>query len=319
MSKRILVIGEMCADLIVTGMERMPVLGEETMAEDFSIQVGGSSLITACGLAKLGIDTAFYGNLGTDSFGQNIRKQLEERGLDISRVRDCSPVRTGLSIALNVAGDRGFATYAGSITAGRYEHLPPDLFEGFDHLHMGSFFFLEEMKPARIVQDAKKAGLTVSLDTGFDPSESWGSGIREVLPEIDFFLVNEVEAPAIAGTSDIPSAVKVLSGLTPGLAVKLGSAGAVFAKDGRIWRADPAPDDGVVDTTGAGDSFNAGFLAGWALGSDCSDCLRLANACGACAVQVQGGIPGQPDLAQAEKIGANVNVQEQKLENWTGQ
>jgi ribokinase len=145
---------------------------------------------------------------------------------------------------------------------------------------------------------ARAQGLTVSLDTGWDPGEKWNGGLKETLVQTDVFLPNAEEAPAITSKANVKDALAALVEQVPVVAVKLGAAGAVARRGKEVVRAAPPPVQ-VVDTTGAGDSFDAGFVCGYLKGWSLERTLRLACACGSLATRQPGGTNGQPTLAEA--------------------
>jgi sugar/nucleoside kinase (ribokinase family) len=142
-------------------------------------------------------------------------------------------------------------------------------------------------------------GLTTSLDPGFDPTEEWGDELPDVLKHVDVFLPNEVELAAITGESDVVEALKSLGNGRTLTVAKLGSEGAMTYSNGSAV-AHPAYRVQPVDTTGAGDSFNAGFLHSWLQREPLERALALGAACGALSTLSPGGSAGQPTLEQAE-------------------
>jgi sugar/nucleoside kinase (ribokinase family) len=174
---------------------------------------------------------------------------------------------------------------------------------GLGHLHVSSFFFQEGLRPGvpELFARARRLGLTTSLDTGFDPSERWDGGLRKALAETDLFFPNEVELEALTGCKDPRSGLRALGGGRALVVAKLGERGAMTLDGGSVLEV-PAYRVEPVDTTGAGDSFNAGFLHLWLQGAALADCLRLGAACGALSTRALGGTAAQPTLAEAEAL-----------------
>src|SRR5262249_10322521 len=152
-------------------------------------------------------------------------------------------------------------TYPGSIAALRFAEIDQALLARARHLHLGSFFLLDRLRPdiPALFDAARGLGHSISLDTNYDPAEHWDGGLDEALRRCDIFLPNQAELCAIAGTPDIEAALEQMAGRVPCVAVKLGAQGALARHGAELARALPPP-LAAVDTTGAGDSFDAGFI-----------------------------------------------------------
>ena len=297
----LVVVGEINPDLILRG-EVTPAFGQvEQIVEDAALTIGSSSAIFACGAARLGLRVAFAGKVGDDVFGQFMLQQLADRGVDVAGVVVDPAIRTGLSVILSRGVDRAILTYSGSIAALRYDEIDLRLLDQARHLHLGAYFMLDALRPdvPRLFAEARARGLTISLDTNYDPSERWGDGLHEALGSVDLFLPNETELCAIAGTEGVAGALHKIGQRIPMLGVKLGGKGGAAYLNGQTIYAGALPVD-VVDTTGAGDSFDAGFVYGYLHGWDLARTLRLACACGSLSTRAAGGTAAQPTLAEAE-------------------
>ncbi len=302
----VLVVGELNVDLILTG-DVTPGFGQaEKVVDDATLTLGSSSAIFACGAARLGLTVAFIGKVGDDDFGRIVQRTLKERGIDTSGVVVDPIVKTGLSIILSRPDDRAILTHLGSIAALRYDEIDQSLLSRARHLHLGSYFLLDALRPdvARLFAEAQHQEATTSLDTNYDPAEQWDSGLADVLARTDVFLPNKTELRAISGVADVAAALETMTRRGPTVAVKLGPAGGQarqggLAKQGEaVVRAASIPVE-VVDTTGAGDSFDAGFVYGCLAGWGLERSLRLACACGALSTRAAGGTAAQPTLEEA--------------------
>lgn len=296
----VVVVGELNADLILTG-EVTPQFGQaEKLVDDATLTLGSSSAIFACGVARLGLRVAFIGKIGDDEFGRFVKSYLENRGVDTSGVVVDEQIKTGLSVILSRGNDRAILTYSGSIAALRYEEISQALLAQARHLHLGSYFMLDTMQPdiPRLFDQAHAYGLSVSLDTNYDPTEMWNSGLAEALARTDIFMPNAAELLAITRSADIDTALEVISKQIPLVAVKLGPAGAVTRRGTETVRA-KSLSVAVVDTTGAGDSFDAGFVYGYLANWELPQALRLGCICGALSTRAAGGTAAQPTLAEA--------------------
>lgn len=295
----VLVVGELNPDLILCG-DVTPAFGQvEKLIADATLTIGSSSAICACGLARLGLKVAFIGKVGEDEFGRFMLRELAARGIDIVGVVMDPSVKTGLSVILSRGNDRAILTYGGSIGALRYDEINPAYLARARHLHLGSYFMQTALQPQvpRLFEQAARQGASVSIDTNFDPSEAWDSGLREALRGAAIFLPNETELLAITRQANVELALASITE-DQSVAVKLGARGATARIRGKHYRASGVPVE-VVDTTGAGDSFDAGFLYGWLSDLSPEQTLRLACVCGSLSARAAGGTAAQPTLEEA--------------------
>jgi len=302
--KRVLVVGEINVDLVCQGYHAFPQPGREVLVDDFQMVLGSASAICAMGLARLGTPVTFFGKVGDDPTGHFCLDAMRTRGIDLSPVVVDPALKTGVTVAITSPTDRALVSYLGSIAALRESDVPRALFRSAGHVHVSSYYLQEELRPgvAKLFREARAAGLTTSLDPGFDPSEKWEPDLRETLAHVDVFFPNEDELRALSGSDDPEKAVRSLQSGTNRIIAKLGAQGALAVDgDGKAVRV-PAPKVAVADTTGAGDSFNAGFLHAWLSGAPLADCLRLGSACGSLSTRGLGGTATQPDLAEARKL-----------------
>jgi sugar/nucleoside kinase (ribokinase family) len=294
----VLTLGDLCADLVVSGKDVVPQFGQkEKMLGDYSLEMGGSTSIFACQAAKLGLNTALIGKVGDDEFGALIRKTLKQAGVSLEYVKTDPAEKTGLTVILNAGNDRAIMTYAGTIDAVAKHDVPDALLKATRHFHIGSYFLMKRIQPhyPALLKKLKKYGVTISLDTNWDPAEKWDSGIWKVLPLVDIFFPNANEARLIARERSLEQAVKKLQKVVPVLVIKKGEQGAEAYAGGKKFAA-PALKLKVVDTVGAGDSFDAGFLYGFLSGKSIADALEIGCLCGSLNTAMPGGTRGQPVL-----------------------
>lgn len=299
----ILVIGEINADLILTG-DVTPAFGQaEKLIENATLTTGSSGAIFAGGAARLGLQVAYSGVVGDDVFGRFMLDKLREREIDISGVQVDPSLKTGLSVILSHTHDRAILTHLGSIAAQQAERVDRSLLRRARHVHITHYFLQTKLHsglPA-LLAEARNLGCTVSLDTNWDPDEHWDAGLKHALAHVDVFLPNEHEAMAISRQPNLADALTSLAQNIPVVAIKMGAAGAI-CQQGETVTQDPGFKIKVVDTTGAGDSFNAGFLYGYLRQWPPADSLALACACGALSTQAPGGTDAQPTLAEASAL-----------------
>lgn len=293
---RILVAGEINADLICQGYREFPRPGREILVDQFAVTLGSASAICAAGLARLGNSTSFVSKVGDDMWGDYCLDFLNRLGVDTSQVTKDPDLQTGVTISVSSEKDRALITYLGAIRELREGDISSAILEKFTHLHVSSFFLQEGLRPGleKLFMRATELGLTTSLDTGFDPAEEWGPGLAEVLAVTDVFLPNEVELAAIAGSDDVVEALTSLENGRTLTAAKLGAKGAAALVSGKLIECAPISVE-PVDTTGAGDSFNAGFLHAWLRGESAETCLRAGVFTGGKSTESIGGTSGQPD------------------------
>jgi sugar/nucleoside kinase (ribokinase family) len=295
----ILVAGEINPDLILSG-EVEPAFGQvEKLVEAAALTVGSSSAIFACGAARLGLHTAFIGLCGEDVFGRFMLDAMQARGVDTSAVVIDRDGQTGLSVILNRGADRAILTHPGLIPSLKAESIPDELLRQARHLHVASYFLQTALQPGllELFRRARLLGLTISLDTNWDPSSEW-RGFDELLRLVDVFLPNENEALALTRTTDPRQALDALCKTCPTVAIKLGAQGGLACQNGQTVSAPSLPVQ-VVDTVGAGDTFDTGFLYGYLNGWPLEKSLQLACACGSLSTLKPGGTQGQPTLEQA--------------------
>jgi sugar/nucleoside kinase (ribokinase family) len=298
----LLVLGDVNPDLVLTGEDLTPAFGQvEQLLDSAALTIGGSGAIMACGAARLGLRTAIAGVVGDDLFGRFMTESLTGRGVDVSGVVVVPGAATGLTVILTRPEDRAILTFPGTAAALTAALVPGDLLRRARHVHAASFFLQTALAPElrRIFDEVHAGGGTTSLDPNWDPREVWESGLTEALAATDVFLPNAEEAQRIARLADPVSAAGALAQTAGLVAVKLGADGALAATDAEVIRVSPRFDVVPVDTVGAGDSFDAGLLAGVLRGESIERALVIGCACGALSTRAAGGTAAQPTLADA--------------------
>jgi sugar/nucleoside kinase (ribokinase family) len=284
------VIGELNLDLILYGLPPALILEREHLANDLSITLGSSSAIFAHNLAVLGNQVGFSSCIGDDPFGEMCIQRLSASGVDVSRVRKMPGRTTGLTVILPQVKDRYILTYPGTM----YEMTDKDLDKSYlfdaKHLHLSSYFLQKGLHPGlrEIFSAAQEAGLTTSLDTNDDPEGRWSGDVHELLRHLDVLFLNERELRQLTRVEDADRAAETLSTQVPLLVVKRGSQGAMAWAGETKYEVAPLMVD-VVDSIGAGDSFDAGFIHQFTRGKSIQECLRFANISGALSVSRAGG------------------------------
>lgn len=305
----LLVLGDVNPDLVLAHAELDVAFGQaESLVSDAELTIGGSGAIMACAAARLGLRTAIAAVVGDDLFGRFMIDSLRERGVDTSRIVVDAGLRTGVTVVLARPDDRAIITFPGAIAEMTVERLSADLLGRVRHIHVASFFLQTRLAaglPA-LFEAARSAGTSTSVDPNWDPSGDWDGGLLELLPHVDVLLPNAAEVCHITGADDPAAAAQELAAKGPLVAVKLGADGAIAAQTGHELITAPVPGRITpVDTIGAGDTFDAGLLAGLAAGNNNEHALALGCACGTLSTRATGGTGAQPTLAEAHVLGRN--------------
>ena len=307
---RVLVVGDANVDLVLSG-DVVPRFGQaEQLLDAAALVLGGSASIAAHGLARLGVPTSIVAVVGDDEFGRFQVGELAAAGVDTSNVRVDVSTPTGISVHLAVPSDRAILTLLGTIplltaqdVLGAVER------SACTHVHFASYFLLPALAGAlpELLRGLRSRGITTSLDTNWDPAERW-AGVAEVLRVVDVLLPNEAELIALGAagrvsggsrTADPAATAAAIAALGPRVVVKAGADGGwSVGQDGDVVGAAGIQVD-VVDTTGAGDSFDAGYLAALVSGvTDEAVRLRWATVAGSLSVRSAGGTAGQATRAE---------------------
>ncbi|RED55694.1 carbohydrate kinase family protein [Cohnella lupini] len=305
MNKNVYILGELNVDMILKGRDVVPEWNKEKLLDSFDIVLGSSSAITASGLSGLGLNVYMVSVVGDDQLGHFCIDQLRERGVDTRYVTIDKTLKTGVTVSLSTEKDRALLTYMGAIPHLRPEHLPKELFTAADHIHFGSYFLQEDMRThwLQVFKEASAANIGTSFDTGWDIHEQWYPDlISELLEYTTFFIPSEDELMRIYPAEQLDEALVQLPVKRNIVAVKRGSKGAVMLdrQGNRTW-GEPFPVT-PIDTTGAGDSFNAGLIYRYLTGGDSREMLDFACACGALATLRIGGASAAPSVEEVRSF-----------------
>jgi sugar/nucleoside kinase (ribokinase family) len=297
----LLVLGDANPDLVLRGGDVVPAFGQaEHLVEEATLTLGGSGAILAHGAAKLGLRAGICAVIGDDIFGRYVREVLQAVGVRTDGLVTDPATPTGVTVVLSGEIDRAILTAPGTIPGLRADLIDHDLLERARHVHISSYYLQGALVPALpgILDRVHDAGGTTSIDPNWDPSERWDGGLTELLGKTDLFMPNAMEATRMAHTSDLEGAVRSLATGSGLVVVKNGARGALACTRDTLVVSEGVTMD-AVDTTGAGDSFDAGFLAAWLGGEPLERALAVANACGALSTRAAGGIEAQPTMAEA--------------------
>lgn len=293
----LLVIGELNMDLILTGSDTLPEPGKERIAEHMDRVLGSSSAICAANASSLGLKVAFCGMAGDDEDGRQVLRELSRQGVDTSLVQLSPDQKTGLTVVLKQEGERAMITWPGAMESLTPDHIPDRAFGSARHLHLSSLFLQPGLLNglSDLLRRATSAGMSISVDPQWDPSERWELDLGELLSHTDLFLPNESELLNLCRSDSLEAAVRRTrtlleqSGGREAVMVKRGAAGATVVTADETFEVPGWPNPQPVDTVGAGDSFNAGCISRFLGGDDLRECARFGNMTGAVSTTAAGG------------------------------
>ena len=311
--RTIQVVGDVYLDILAKVDELPEWDGDTSIKSPIETLAGGSALNTAVQLSALlnnddeprrrrkSRRCTLHSRIGTDLYGDLVASRIRESGVRLSAQRAGSQ---GVCICLSGQHDRSFVSYKGSVAEFTEADLNMATLLARDtrHVHFSAFYDCAGLQPSvpRLMERAKaECGATISIVPQSDSAGEWRGGMIELLPHIDVLLCNQREAAAIAGVefsarrptwSQLDESVRRLQAAgAPLVVVTLGAGGAIAASDSGWWFQPASPREVVVDTTGCGDAFAAGFLYGWCGSGDVQRGLTYGCACGTAAVEMMGG------------------------------
>lgn len=287
----VLVVGELNVDLILNQIEKFPEIGKETLASSMNLTLGSSSAIFASNLSTLGTRVAFAGKLGHDNFGDHILSSLKSRGVDTQFVLRSVKHSTGATIVLNFGEDRAMVTYQGAMKYLTLNDIPAYAMLASRHLHLSSIFLQTGLTGdlINLFRQAKEQGMTTSIDPQWDPAEKWEVDLGRLLPYVDVFMPNLKELCALTATESLDDALAVLKPHCNIVVIKNGSDGASLWDGKNLIHQQAFFNKEVVDSIGAGDSFDSGFIHRFLQKRPLSECLELGALTGAINTTRPGG------------------------------
>lgn len=313
------VLGNFVVDVIGKPLDRLPEPGRLLILDTLETHPGGNGPNTAAALALLGASVAAVGRVGDDVYGRYLRERLAGWGVETATMTCDAVAATGVTIvAVDALGERSFLHSFGANAHLVPEDVPWEKLTGARHFHLAAFFVLPGLDggpvgaaatpaarndpPAacRLLAEARRRGLTTSLDVCWDRTGRWMEALAPCLPLVDVLLPSEDEALALTGERDPTRMARQLrAGGVRAAVIKLGERGCFYSgPEGELNV--PAFAVEVADTTGAGDCFIAGYLLGRARGWDLGRTLRFACACGARAVSAVGAVAAMAGAAEVE-------------------
>ena len=275
-------------------MTEFPELGREILCKDIKTLLGGSASIFACRLAQLGGKVDIIGKVGRDENGKIVLNTLKSNGVGIDKVIVDENIKTGVTVSLTYPENKALITFLGSMGTLDPSDFQLDILGEYDHLHVSSIYLQPKLlnELPNIFAEAKKEGLITSLDPQCDPQGKY-ERIWSILKHTDIFLPNDREAAEITGLINPLKALRKLGSKVKTVIIKCGSQGSIGIMEEQIVRSE-AFKVKVIDTTGAGDSFDAGFIYYFVhKNKDFEESIRFANAVGALTCLYVGGAEGK--------------------------
>jgi len=301
----VVVVGELNVDLILNNIDSFPEMGKEKLAGNMDMILGSSSAIFASNLSSLGAKVAFIGKIGTDSFGDLVLESLEKKGVDTKMIIRDPALATGATIILNFGEDRAMVTHPGAMDHLMIDDVSEEYLRNAQHLHFSSAFLQPGIKKdlSHLFKMAKNLGLTTSLDSQWDPAEKWDLDLKNILPYINVLLPNQKEAIFLTDSKNIDQALNTLDTFGSEIvAVKMDNQGSLVRQNGNNNKLPAFLNKDVVDSIGAGDSFNAGFIFKYIQGKDLNECQSFANLTGAINTTAAGGTTAFENYNEIMKI-----------------
>ncbi|HVO38058.1 MAG TPA: carbohydrate kinase family protein [Spirochaetia bacterium] len=303
----VLCVGQLCADVLVRPVERLDYGVDTVRVDGIDIRNGGDCLNVALGLSRLGLSVGFSGKVGTDMLGDYLAGVIAESGIDARGLRRTREAGTCACLVLiNGKGDRSFFYRGGTNDLFGLEDIDLSLVAEAAVVHVGGTYLLPRLDgagAAALFSSARSQGKITSMDVTWDTTGRWLSVIEPCLPHLSYFMPSIKEAEQIAGRRD-PEGIAAffLERGVGTVVIKLGDKGCYVKAAGKDGFSTGAFRANVVDTTGAGDSFVAGFLSGIIRGWALERCAALACAVAALNIQKVGATAGLPTFDEARRF-----------------
>lgn len=302
---RVLTLGAHIGDVHAWPVTSIPPGQSLGLIDTIRFSVAGTAAGTAIDLAKLGVDVSTVGRIGEDAIGQFLRSSMESYGIDTRGLRSTSQAQTSASVLpIRADGSRPALHVIGANALLTEDDIPWDVVAEAEILHMGGVFVLPGLDGApmaRVLERVKSLGVTVTMDFLMSPRPDAREVIAPSLPFVDYLMPNIEEAGWLVGTEDRAEIVRWLHDQGAGCTVlTMGGDGVSIAERGQLERIETAFVVDVVDTTGCGDAFSAGFIAGLLAGESIDQAATLGLACGSLVATGLGSDAGIVDREQVE-------------------
>ena len=297
-------VGLLVADHLCAPITHCPRAGELVLTDHLSLNIGGCASNAAIDLARLGVRVGVVGCVGDDPFGHFVIETLRCSGVDTQSIRALADIGTSGTLILNVQGeDRRFVHTIGANGRLSAADIPVERLRQTKVLYVGGYLLMPslEARPlAELFRQARALGVATLLDVVVPGRGSCWHHLEPLLPETDVFLPNNDEGEILTGLADPrQQAERFRSAGARTVVITCGGRGTVLVSDGLRLEADTYPTD-YVGATGAGDAFDAGYIAGLLEGCDPLGCLQWGSALGASCVRSISATESVFDRPQAE-------------------
>ena len=305
MTVRAVALGVHVLDIHVRNVESIPNGSDGALVDQIRMSPAGTAGGTAVILSKLGASVRSAGAIGADPLGRTLRELLTHHGVDVSGLVERADTQTSASVLpVRPNGDRPAWHCIGANGTFTLADVDLDAVADADLLHVGGPEFLGGEAAGELLGHARSAGTVTSVDLLAPGDPDLLAWVADALPHADYLLPNDEQLLGLTGASDLEDAAKALLGRGVGcVAVTCGADGALVVTGDGSWRV-PAFDVDVVDTTGCGDAFSAGFLMGVLAGRTPQSAAALGNATAAQVVQGLGTDHGDFDLGSVGRLAA---------------
>lgn len=293
----VLLFGDYFCDVVFTGLSDIPRLGSDIFGDSMEIAPGGVYIL-ATALHRLGVKARWAARIGNDLFSRFLLEEAQREGLDTSLFQQFAMPCRSVSVSYSFAFDRGFISYTDPTPEGRPKE---ELVASQKPLWVVNAPFDGSSESLRFLTFIHESNGRVFTDCQYTTRNLSDPGLTELLSATDIFAPNLSEATQITGAATPEAALEVLAQYCPLVVIKCGAAGVIARRGSQLWHVDAIPTV-AVDTTGAGDCFNAGFLAAHLRGEPIETCLRYGTICGGLSVTQRGGASAAPTLEQLMAI-----------------
>lgn len=301
-------LGNLVADALVKPVDAMPEEGKLQLVDQLELNTGGCATNSAIALAKLGMTPAIIGKIGNDGFGNYMLSELRRWGVNTSGLKMEYGLATSASVVMiNSRGERSFWHCLGANAQFGEEDIDFSIIKNSRILFVAGALLMPKLDgepTARLLEQAQRSGVYTALDTAWDSTGRWMRAIAPCLPYLDLFAPSLEEAEMLTGKQDVKEmADQFISMGVKLVVIKMGSRGCFIKhSNGQKYSIPTYTRIKPVDTTGAGDSFVAGFLTGMLKGFDLYKCGKLANAVGTHCVMKVGASNGIKSLDETLKF-----------------
>lgn len=298
---KILCVGLMVCDLLIKPVTRETLSADSAKAEAIRMLVGGDAFNVASNLSALGTETTLYSAVGEDAFGAFALDYAEKLGVSTQWIKTTDGPTSVTAVLIHPDGERSFVVQRGASHELKERQISDDLLRQYDLLYIGSACGIPGLDGeglTKLLHRAKVLDCKTAMDITGNPTRRSAAQLLPALPNLDFFLPSAYEAMDLSGRDSPGKAADYFHEKgVPVVAVKMGGQGALLSAGGK-QEVFPAYEGPVVDTTGAGDAFVAGFLAALSRGESLPGCVQIGNGAGAKCVERLGSSGTLPDYQE---------------------